>query len=80
MQWAHDSRCPQAPFTHPRVGVTADIVERENAFLGVANDDFPPAQSDGAHATQGNVGEGEGLLELQIAHARTLTGTCVPEY
>jgi len=68
VQWAHDARRSQAPFTHPRVGVTADVVERENAFLGVADDDFPPAQGDRAHGTYGNVGQRKGFLELWVAH------------
>jgi hypothetical protein len=68
VQWAHDSRRSQAAFTHPRVGVTADIVERENAFLGMADDDFTPAQGDRSHGTQGNFRQRKCFLELWIAH------------
>src|SRR4051794_29508485 len=48
--------------------MTADIVERENAFLGVADHDFPPAQGDRAHAADGNLCQREGFLELWVAH------------
>lgn len=68
MQRAYDSRSPQPPFTHPRMSVTADIVERKDALPGMTDDDFPSAQADGAHAAQGNLGERQGFLELRIAH------------
>jgi hypothetical protein len=54
--------------------MTADIVEREDAFLGVADDDLSPAQSHGAHAALGDVGERKGLLELRIAHGDGVLG------
>jgi len=50
--------------------MTADIVQREDAFLGVADDDLSPVQSHGAHAALGDVGQRKGLLELRIAHGR----------
>jgi len=56
------------------VGVTADIVECEHAFLGMADDDFPTVQGDRAHAAYGNIGERKGFLELQIAHGAHLMG------
>jgi hypothetical protein len=36
--------------------MTADIVQREDAFLGVADDDLSSVQSHGAHAALGDVG------------------------
>jgi hypothetical protein len=56
------------------VGVTADIVECEHAFPGVADDDLPPTQGDRAHAALRNIGEKKGLLELLIAHVAHLVG------
>jgi hypothetical protein len=50
------------------MGMTADIVQRVDTFLGVAEDDFPAAEGDGAHAAQGNIGEEKGRLELGLAH------------
>ena len=54
--------------------MTADIVQREDAFLGVADYDLSPALSHGAHAALGDVGEWKCLLELRIAHGRRRLG------
>jgi hypothetical protein len=48
--------------------MTADIVQRVDTFLGVADDNLSAAQGDRAHAALGNIGEGKGRLKLGIAH------------
>jgi hypothetical protein len=48
--------------------MTADIVQRVDTFPGVADENLPAAQGDGAHASLGNIGEGQGWLKLRIAH------------
>jgi hypothetical protein len=48
--------------------MTADIVQRVETFLGVADDDLFPAEGDGAHAAQRDIRQGEGWLKLGIAH------------
>jgi len=50
--------------------MTANIVQRVHAFLGVTDNDFSPVQSDRTHLALGNIGEGKGFLELRIAHVR----------
>jgi hypothetical protein len=48
--------------------MAADIVQRVDTFLGVADDDLFPAEGDGTHAAEGDIREGEGWLKLGIAH------------
>lgn len=72
MQRAHNSCRAQPSLAHFRVGVTADIVQRVDAFPGVADDDLAPAEGDRTHAALGNVREGEGWLKLGIAHFAAL--------
>jgi hypothetical protein len=40
--------------------MAADIVQRVDTFLGVADDDLFPAEGDGTHAAEGDIREGEG--------------------
>jgi hypothetical protein len=54
--------------------MSADIVQRIDAFTSVADDDLPPGKGDGTHAALGNLGEGHDGLENRFAHLGRSSG------
>ena len=69
MERAHYARRPQPALAHPRMCVSADVIERMDPFTSVANEDLPPGQGGGTHAALGNVAEGHEGLENGLAHS-----------
>src|ERR1700678_655011 len=51
VQWADQARAAQAAFVEPRIGMCADIVEREDALLGAAQNDFTAAERTDPHGS-----------------------------
>ena len=54
--------------------MAADIVQRVDAFPGVADDDLTPTKGDRTHAALGNVRQGKGGVKLGIAHYAAVLG------
>ena len=68
VQRAHNSRRPQPPLAHSRVRMAADVVERVDAFPGVADDDLFAFEDGRLHAALGNIGQRHGRLERSVGH------------
>jgi hypothetical protein len=52
--------------------MAADIVQRIDTFLGVADDELSAPEGDGAHAALGDIRQRQGWLKLGIAHCRVV--------